>query len=92
MEFCRIFGKTSLVKLFPKFNQLIGKVMNRYSNGLGCLMPCESLDGFWETGTYLRARDDCHVSTFLSRGMTANEVKLPKWKIRIDIVTKKLFL
>ena len=44
-----------------------------FSNGLGCHMPCESLDEFWETGTYSRARDGCHVSTFPGWGMTKGD-------------------
>ena len=33
--------------------------------------PCESLNGAWETGSHLRARGGCHVSTlFLGRGVT----------------------
>ena len=36
--------------------------MNRFSKGLGCHMPCESLDGFRKIETHLRARDGCHVS------------------------------
>ena len=38
--------------------------MNRFSNGLGCHMPCKSLDGFRKTGTHSRARDSCQVLTF----------------------------
>ena len=46
--------------------------MNHFSNGLGFHMPCESFDGFLKTETHLRARDDCHVSTFSGRGVTLN--------------------
>ena len=42
--------------------------MNCYSNGLGCLMPCESLDEFRETETHLKTRDSCHESTFFRSG------------------------
>ena len=35
-----------------------------YLNGLGYQMPCGPLVGFREIGTYSRARDGCHVSTF----------------------------
>ena len=31
-------------------------------------MPCESLDGFREIGTHLRAHDGCHVLTFFESG------------------------
>ena len=44
--------------------------MYRFSNGLGCHMPYESLDGFREARTHLRARGSCHVSTFPGRGVT----------------------
>ena len=33
-------------------------------------MPCGLLFGFQETETHSRARGGCHVSTFLSRGVT----------------------
>ena len=42
--------------------------MNRYSNELGYLMLCESLDGFREIGTHLRAHGGCHVLTFFGSG------------------------
>ena len=51
----------------------IGGVGYHLSNGLGCHMPYESLDDFWETGTHSKARDGCHMSTFSGRGMTENE-------------------
>ena len=34
-------------------------------------LPCESLNGVWETGSHSRARGGCHVSTlFPGRGVT----------------------
>ena len=62
--------KSLWLNYFPKFNQLMGGVVNRYSNGLGCLMLCESLNGFRETETHLRAHGGCHMSTFPGRGVT----------------------
>ena len=70
-EFCRIFGKILKCRFIFKIQfNLIRSVDYRYSNGLGYLVPCESLDGFRETGTHSRARGDCHVSTFPGRGVT----------------------
>ena len=40
-------------------------------------MPCESLDRFRETKTYLRACNGCHVSTFPGRGLTNILITLP---------------
>ena len=44
-------------------------VVNHFSNGLEYQMSCESLDRFWEIGTYARARGNCHMSTFLGQGV-----------------------
>ena len=41
-----------------------------FSNGIGCHMSSESLEGFREIGTHLKARDSCHVWTFLGQGVT----------------------
>ena len=45
-------------------------IVNHFLNGLGYQMPCGLLFGFQETETYSRARDGCHVSTFLGQGVT----------------------
>ena len=55
---------------FQSLVNLLGRVVYRFSNGLGCLVPCESLDEFSKTGTHLRARGGCHVLTFPDRGVT----------------------
>ena len=41
-----------------------------FLNELGYHMPCEFLDGAWETEIHSRARGSCHVSTSPSRGVT----------------------
>ena len=55
---------------FQNLVNLIRRVDYRYSNGLGYLVPCESLDEFRKTGTHSRACGGCHVSTFPGRGVT----------------------
>ena len=50
-------------------DNVVGRVVYRLSNGLGYHEPCESLYGFWETGTHSRARSGCHVLTFSGRGV-----------------------
>ena len=42
--------------------------MNRFSNGLGCHMPCEPLNEFRKIKTHLRVRSSCHVSTLSGLG------------------------
>ena len=37
---------------FQSLVNLIGRVIYCYSNGLGCLVPCESLDGFQKIGIH----------------------------------------
>ena len=38
---------------------------------MSIILPCESLNGAWETGSHSRARGGCHVSTlFPGRGVT----------------------
>ena len=39
-------------------------------------LPCESLDGAWETGSHARARGGCHVSTFSGRGVTTSHKEI----------------
>ena len=53
---------------FQSLVNLIGRVVYRYSNRLGCLMPCESLDGFQETRTHSKIHGGCHVSTLSGLG------------------------
>ena len=65
---------------FRSLVNLLERVVYRFSNGLGCLVPCESLDGFSKTGTHLRARGGCHVSTFPDQGVT---VALTTWEPEI---------
>ena len=62
---------------FVKLDNVVGRVVYRFSNGLGCHMPCESLDEFWETEIHSRAHDGCHVSTFSGRGVTILLVSEP---------------
>ena len=54
-------------------------------------MPCESLDGAWETGTHSRARGGCHVSTLFGSGHDTFGLFLGQL-IRSDyIVLKNMF-
>ena len=55
---------------FQSLVNLIGRVVYRYSNRLGCLVPCESLDEFRETRIHSKAHDGYHVSTFSGWGVT----------------------
>ena len=48
---------------------LLKWVVNYFPNDLGYHMPCEFLDGVWETRTHLKVHGDCHVLTSSSRGM-----------------------
>ena len=61
---CRIFGKNPMSDYFLNLVNLIGGIVYHFSNGLGCHMPCESLDGLWETETHSKARGIFHMSTF----------------------------
>ena len=38
-------------------------------------MPCESLDGAWETGSHSRARGGCHVSALSGSGRDKTDGK-----------------
>ena len=63
-------AKSLLLKYFLNLINLFVRVVYRFSNRLGCHMPCESLNEFRETETHSRVCDNCHVSTFSDRGVT----------------------
>ena len=57
-------AKSSVLKYFLNLINLFGGVVNCFSNGLGCYMPCEPLNEFRKTKTHLRVRDGCHMLIF----------------------------
>ena len=59
-----------MLEYFLNLVNLLGGVVYRLLNRLGCHMPCESLDGFWETWTHSKARDGCYVLTFSGQDVT----------------------
>ena len=43
------------------------------------ILPCEFLNGAWETGFHSRARGGCHVSTFFGSGRDTSTIAYPMY-------------
>ena len=84
---CRNFGNN--IRIVKRY--FSGGTLNLWR--MDIILPCEFLNGVWETGFHSRARDGCHVSTLFGSGRDNFSVKcLTDFKSVKHFTKKKKFL